>query len=119
MSTQARFTETITPPRTRWAAIIWGVLFAAVAASSLWLVADDERRAGIADWTLTLTPTTVSALMILTVGVLLLVAGSAALLRRGQRRSRAVAEHERSDDPLAEGPLAETPVRSWGTTSDE
>lgn len=80
-------TESVTPPRTRWAAIVWGLLFAAVAATSLWLIADDDRRAGIADWALSLTPVTVSTLMILTIGVLVLVTGASALLRTVQRRT--------------------------------
>ncbi|WP_311258985.1 hypothetical protein [Microbacterium sp. WCS2018Hpa-9] len=80
-------TETVTPPRTRWAAIVWGLLFAAVAATSLWLIADDDRRSGIADWALTLTPVTISTLMILTIGVLVLVTGASALLRTVQRRA--------------------------------
>lgn len=80
-------TESVAPPRTRWAAIVWGLLFAAVAATSLWLIADDDRRAGIADWALSLTPVTVSTLMILTIGVLVLVTGASALLRTVQRRT--------------------------------
>jgi hypothetical protein len=77
--------STITRPRTRWAAIIWGALFAAVAAGALWLLSADDRRAGVADWTTSLSPTTISALLILTIGVLLLVAGASALVRRAQR----------------------------------
>lgn len=82
----APHTEAVTPPRTRWAAIVWGVLFAAVAATSLWLIADDDRRSGVADWALTLTPVTIITLMILTIGVLVLVTGASALLRTVQRR---------------------------------
>jgi apolipoprotein N-acyltransferase len=81
--------EALTPPRTRWAAIVWGLLFATVAAVSLWLIADADRRAGVSDWALSLTPVTISTLLILTIGVLLLVAGASALLRRVQRRMTA------------------------------
>lgn len=80
-------TETVTPPRTRWAAIVWGLLFGAVAATALWLIADDDRRSGIADWALSLTPLTTGTLMILTIGVLVLVTGASSLLRRVQRRT--------------------------------
>lgn len=93
--------ETPTPPRTRWAAIVWGLLFAAVAAVSLWLIADDDRRVGVSDWVLSLTPATIGTLLILTIGVLLLVAGASALLRRVQRRMTAGGE---------EHPLGEVPV---------
>ncbi|WP_136053989.1 hypothetical protein [Microbacterium sp. K24] len=82
-------TDESTAPRTRWAAIVWGLLFAAVAAGALWLLADDDRRSGIADWTTSLTPTMIGTIAILTVGVLLLVAGAAGLLRRAQRRMAA------------------------------
>lgn len=83
--------EAITPPCTRWAAIIWGALFAGVAAGGLWLLADDDRRGGVADWTMSLTPPTVTALMILGVGLLLLVAGAIGLVRRAQHRRTAAA----------------------------
>jgi apolipoprotein N-acyltransferase len=90
--------DTLTPPRTRWAAIVWGLLFATVAAVSIWLIADDDRRAGISDWALSLTPVTISTLLILTIGVLLLVAGASALLRRAQRRmSGREAQHPLGD----------------------
>ncbi|WP_223622282.1 hypothetical protein [Microbacterium sp. EST19A] len=88
-ATSTSTSEELTPPRTRWAAIVWGLLFAAVAASALWLLADDDRRSGIADWTASLTPATIGTIAILTVGVLLLVAGAAGLLRRVQRRMAA------------------------------
>lgn len=79
--------EAVTPPRTRWAAIVWGVLFAAVSVTSMWLIAADDRRSAIADWALTLTPVTITTLMILTIGVLVLATGASALLRTMQRRT--------------------------------
>ncbi|WEK60819.1 MAG: hypothetical protein P0Y60_16195 [Candidatus Microbacterium colombiense] len=78
-----------TPPRTRGAAIIWGLLFAAIAAYGLWTVSDDTRRDGIADWVTTLTPTTVVSLLLLAVGVLILVGGAVGLIRHAQRRALA------------------------------
>lgn len=94
--------EAVTPPRTRWAAIVWGLLFAVVAAMSLWFISDDDRRAGISDWALTLTPATISTLVILTIGVLMLVTGASALLRRVQRRAAVSAPQGPSDDSSAE-----------------
>jgi cytochrome c-type biogenesis protein CcmH/NrfF len=82
-------TRSLTPPRTRWAAIIWGLLFACVAGTALWMIADDDRRAAVSDWVLTLTPATISTLLLLTIGVLLLVGGAAGLVRRAQRRMTA------------------------------
>lgn len=79
-------TETTTPPRTRWAAVIWGLLFATIAASALWVLSDADRRSGIGDALLALTPTTITTMILLTIGVLLLVTGAAGLVRRAQRK---------------------------------
>ncbi len=81
-------------PRTRWAAIIWGLVLAGVAAAALWVVLDPPRRAGITEWLLQLSPLAVVAYAILTGGALLLVVGIAGLARRMQLRSA-----ERSSDP--------------------
>jgi len=75
-----------TPPRTRWAAVIWGAFFAAVAAIGLWLLADPVRRAAVTDGVTSLTPGTVVAAALLSIGVLVLVAGATGLIRRAQRR---------------------------------
>ena len=90
--------ETITPPRTRWAAIIWGLLFAAIAAISLWALTDEGRRDGIADGLLAMTPATVTTIALLSLGVLLLVGGVAGLVRRAQRKFAATASASGSDD---------------------
>ncbi|WP_270366289.1 hypothetical protein [Microbacterium algeriense] len=97
-------TETITPPRTRWAAIIWGLLFAAVAGTALWILSDTERREAVADGLLELTPATVVTIVLLSVGVLLLVSGAAGLVRREQRKlaESATATHPEASVPLAE-----------------
>ncbi|WP_226531326.1 hypothetical protein [Microbacterium paraoxydans] len=78
--------EAPSPPRTRWAAVIWGVLFAATAATALWMLADADRRDTVADGLLALTPTTIVTILLLTAGVLILVGGAAGLIRRAQRR---------------------------------
>ncbi|WP_337005356.1 MULTISPECIES: hypothetical protein [unclassified Microbacterium] len=91
--------ETITPPRTRWAAIIWGLLFAAIAATALWMLADAGRREAVADGLVTLTPTTLLTIVLLTVGVLLLVGGAAGLVRRAQRKLAATAPATAPDVP--------------------
>ncbi|MCK2037807.1 hypothetical protein KZC51_16895 [Microbacterium sp. SSW1-49] len=76
-----------TPPRTRGAAIVWGLLFAAIAAFGIWTLTDDDRRASTADWITTLTPNTVYSLVLLTIGVLILVSGAVGLIRHAQRRA--------------------------------
>lgn len=97
-------TESTTPPRTRWAAIIWGLLFAAIAAGALWMLADADRREGVADALLAMTPTTIVTILLLTAGVLLLVGGAAGLIRRAQRKLAATAPVPAPEVP---GPLAE------------
>ncbi|WAA65441.1 hypothetical protein [Microbacterium oxydans] len=79
-------TETTTTPRTRWAGIIWGLLFAATAATALWMLSDADRRATIGDGLLALTPTTIVTIILLTIGVLLLANGAVGLVRRVQRK---------------------------------
>lgn len=78
-------------PRTRWAAIIWGACFAAIAWFGIWMLSGDARRGDVSDWFFSLSPATATAILLLSVGVLVLVAGSVGLIRHGQRRR--TAEH--------------------------
>ena len=97
-------TETTTPPRTRWAAIIWGLMFAAIATGALWTLTDADRRAGVAEGLVASTPTTFVTVLLLSIGVLLLVGGAAGLIRRAQRKLAAAAPASTPDVP---GPVAE------------
>lgn len=79
-------------PRIRWAGIVWGSFFALLAATGLWTLAEASRRAVIHDWLLTLTPGSINpgvivGFSVLAVGLLLLIAGGVALLRRAQLRA--------------------------------
>ncbi|MCT1479048.1 hypothetical protein [Microbacterium sp. p3-SID336] len=85
-------TESTTAPRTRWAAIIWGAVFAAIAGWALWLLADDGRRTALSDTVGTVTPATIVTVALLTAGGLLLVAGAAGLVRHAQRRHDATGQ---------------------------
>ncbi|QEA27305.1 hypothetical protein FGL91_01275 [Microbacterium sp. CBA3102] len=96
--------EAPSPPRTRWAAIIWGLLFAAIAAVALWMLADADRRDTVADGLLALTPTTIVTILLLTVGVLILVGGAAGLIRRAQRKLATAA------DPVARADVPASPA---------
>lgn len=96
-------TEPTTAPRTRWAAIVWGLLFAAIAALALGQLADPSRRATIADALMTMTPTTITGIVLLTAGVLLLVGGAAGLIRHAQRKLAAAPPAQQEESaPLAE-----------------
>lgn len=78
--------STLPSPRTRWAAIVWGVFFVALAWLGLWLLNDADRRDGVTDAIATLIPGTITAISLLSMGVLLLIAGLVGLIRRAQRR---------------------------------
>ncbi len=78
--------EPATRPRTRWAAILWGLALGAVGGGALWIVLSPARLDGFADWLVGLTPLAVVAYSALALGALLLVAGLAGLARRAQRR---------------------------------
>lgn len=71
-------------PRTRWAAIVWGLALGALAAAGLWVLLDADRRAGITDWMMTLTPLSMVSYGVLVVGAIALVGGIAGLARRLQ-----------------------------------
>ncbi|MCP2635219.1 hypothetical protein K0817_001395 [Microbacterium sp. HD4P20] len=87
-------------PRTRWAAIIWGAVFAATAAVALWVTVSPDRRTALADWTVNLSPPAAVAYLALVVGAIALVAGVVGVARRAQRalarrRSGPMADAER------------------------
>ncbi|MFT4233397.1 MAG: hypothetical protein QM607_00075 [Microbacterium sp.] len=75
-------------PRVRWAAIVWGVVFAAVAVAGLWFVLDPERYAAFTEavlaWALAADAVTIAVVVILVIGAAVLLAGLAAGLRRLQ-----------------------------------
>ena len=73
-------------PRTRWAAIVWGLIIAAIAATTLAIVGSPARRLALSDWASTLTPGAFWILSVLVVGVFILLLAVLALIRRAQRR---------------------------------
>lgn len=75
-------------PRTRWAAIIWGTVFATLAWIGIWLLSSSARREDVTDWFAGLTPGTITAVSLLSLGVLVLITGLAGLARRAQRAVR-------------------------------
>ena len=83
-SASASAEETL--PRTRWAAIVWGAVFATLAGPGLWLLIDRDRSDAVADWALGMTPGTIAATVLLCIGALVLVSGAVGLIRHAQRR---------------------------------
>lgn len=73
-------------PRTRWAAIIWGAVFSALAVTVLVMVASGEHRAAFADWANSLTVAGFTVVGVLALGCLVLLLGLLAAVRQFQRR---------------------------------
>lgn len=75
-----------TAPRTRWAAIVWGLFLGALAITGLVLVGDPARRVDLAASVDALSAGSLIAGAVLCIGVLVLVGGVAGLIRHAQRR---------------------------------
>lgn len=71
--------------RTRWAGIVWGLVFVALAAAGLWLTSAEGRADELAAWVAGLDTATAIGYGLLAVGALVLVTGLVGLLRRAQR----------------------------------
>lgn len=83
---EAPATASAPAPRTRWAAIVWGLCFAVIAWFGIWMLSDGERHDSVTDWFASLNPGTITAFALLTLGALVLVSGLVGLIRRAQRR---------------------------------
>ena len=73
-------------PRIRFGAIAWGLIVCALAATTLWISTDESRRIAFGDWISGLTPGTSGLIMLLILGILLLLWGGLAAIRRSQER---------------------------------
>jgi hypothetical protein len=76
----------LTGPRTRWAAIVWGLVFAALAAACIALVSVPGRFADLMVWIGALDVGTAVGYGLLAIGGLVLVIGVIGLLRRAQMK---------------------------------
>lgn len=72
-------------PRTRWAAIVWGLVLAFLAGSALYVLLSQQRRIELTEWVTSLEPTTFALYGALAIGALVLLASLVGLLRRAQR----------------------------------
>ncbi|MFS0712800.1 hypothetical protein ABC195_02870 [Microbacterium sp. 2P01SA-2] len=89
-------------PRVRWAGIVWGVAFAAVAAAGLVLVGSPNAYRALVEWVASPSVPALVATALLIVGSLILVAGIAGMLRRGQRRRAAARSASAADRDTAD-----------------
>ncbi len=77
-----------TPPRRariRWGGIVWGLVFAAVAAAGISLASTPGRTEALVAWVQEIGPASAIGLAVATIGGLLLVTGVVGLVRRAQR----------------------------------
>jgi hypothetical protein len=81
-----------TRPRTRWAAIVWGVVFAALALAGMSLTSNPAALTGFPKWVMEVEVGTLIGYGLLAVGALVLIVGLVGLLRLAQvslaRRAR-------------------------------
>jgi hypothetical protein len=78
-------TSVATGPRVRWAAIVWGLTFAAIAAGGFAVASSPAAMAWLIDAVADAELTTAIAACLFLVGGLVTIAGVAGLLRRAQR----------------------------------
>lgn len=84
--------DTTAGPRVRWAGIVWGAVFAALAVAALVTIGSEASRDALHDGILgfdpaSINPGTVWGAVALIVGVILLLTGGLALIRHAQRRA--------------------------------
>ncbi len=77
--------STVRGPRVRVGAIVWGVLVAFLAATTLIVASSPEGRSGFRTWVDGLNPASITLLGILSLGVIILLITLASALRRMQR----------------------------------
>lgn len=75
-------------PTVRWGALVWALLFGAMAATTLWVVVDPSRRDAVGEWLITLNPLTGTLIGVIVVGVVVALFGIVGLIRRGERSRR-------------------------------
>lgn len=78
----------IARPTVRWGALVWSLLFGALAATTLWVIAEPARRDAVGSAFANLSPLAAALYALLALGVLVVVFGLVALIRRGERSRR-------------------------------
>lgn len=78
----------IVRPTVRWGALVWSLLFGALAATTLWVIAEPARRDAVASSFANLSPLAAALYALLALGVLVVVFGLVGLIRRAERARR-------------------------------
>lgn len=102
------FPSPATRPRVRWAGIVWGLAFAALAIAGVVLTRSPDAYGGLLEWAAAISIPTLVATGLLTVGVAVLVTGIVGMLRHAQRSSAPRHAAAPSTDHVTEMPERHT-----------
>ena len=102
-------TEPLTPstaasatrPTVRWGALVWALIYGTIAAVTLWILVDPDRRDDAASWFAELNPFAAGLYALILVGIVVALFGIVGLIRRGER-SRAGSSY---DDASPRAPI--------------
>ncbi|GAA2451998.1 hypothetical protein [Agromyces soli] len=75
-------------PTIRWGALVWALLFLAIAGTTMWLLVSPERRDAVGDWLGSVHPLVLVLSGVIAVGVVIALFGIVGLIRRGERARR-------------------------------
>ena len=75
-------------PTVRWGALVWSLLFGALAGSALWLMLDPDRRESTGEWLATLSPLAAALYAVVALGIIVALFGIVGLIRRGEHSRR-------------------------------
>lgn len=75
-------------PTVRWGALVWSLLFGALAGTALWLMLDPDRLDATGEWLAALSPLAAALYALVALGVVLALFGIVGLIRRGERTDR-------------------------------
>jgi uncharacterized membrane protein len=75
-------------PRIRFAAIVWGAVYAIIAVSTIAIIADPMARAAVGTFLVGISVGTVILIVVIALGFLLLLSGALVMIRRGQEARR-------------------------------
>ncbi|MDQ0894707.1 hypothetical protein [Agromyces ramosus] len=75
-------------PTVRWGALVWSLLFGALAGTALWIMLDPDRREATGEWLTTLSPLAAALYAVVVLGIIVALFGIVGLIRRGERATR-------------------------------
>ena len=75
-------------PTVRWGALVWSLLFGALAGTALWVMLDSDRREATGEWLATLSPLAAALYAVVALGIIVALFGIVGLIRRGEHATR-------------------------------